>query len=347
MPLKRKSTIHEVANLAQVGIGTVSRVLNNHPSVRPETRARVQKAMEQLGYRPNPHARRVAGGRSYTVSVMVPFVATEFFSRLLDGIESVLTEERYDLAIFPLLSPRRLQLYLQSHTLAYQTDGLIVSSLDITQLFEGGKLPTDRPIVVVDGKSDRFDSSFVDNRLGGQMAAEYLMRFPGQLFVVTLEEDLDRVFTDTVFSERVAGFKDTLERHSHSIPPNHVYVTRFSAEGGRLALQQFMQVAPPPYNIFAGADLLALGILEEAQRHGLKLGQDLRVLGYDGQPWTEKQGLSTLVQPVEQMGAEAARFLLERINGNRNPVRCTRFEPKLVERDSTVFAGQAVMASDD
>jgi LacI family transcriptional regulator len=342
MPPKRKSTIHEVAQLAQVGIGTVSRVLNNHPSVRSETRARIQQAMRQLGYNPNPHARRVAGGKSYTVSVMVPFVATEFFSRLLDGIESVLTEERYDLAIFPLLSQRRLQLYLQSHTLAYQTDGLIVSSLDITQLFEGGKLPTDRPIVVVDGKSDRFDSSYVDNRLGGQMAAEYLLRFPGAMFAVTLEEDLDRAFTDTVFSERIAGFRAILHQHHRPLPANHVYVTRFSAEGGRLALQQFMQVSRPPYNIFAGADLLALGILEEARRHELRLGEDLRVLGYDGQPWTEAQGLSTLAQPVEQMGAAAARFLLDRINGNHTAVRSARFEPKLVERASTLVRQAAV-----
>jgi LacI family transcriptional regulator len=302
--------------------------------------------MEHLGYSPNPHARRIAGGKSYTISVMVPFVATEFFSRLLDGIESVLTEERYDLAIFPLLSQRRLQLYLQSHTLAYQTDGLIVSSLDITRLFVGGKLPTDRPIVVVDGKSDRFDSSYVDNRLGGQMAAEHLLGFPGPLFLVTLEEDLDRAFTDTVFSERVAGFTEWIERHRRALPDNHIHVTRFSAEGGRLALQQFMRVDPPPYNIFAGADLLALGILEEAERHGLRLGQDLRVLGYDGQPWTAEHGLSTLVQPVEQMGAEAARFLLERINGKPGPVRSSRFEPRLVTRVSTGYAG-ALMASDD
>ena len=83
---RKKPTIHDVAAKAGVGLGTVSRVLNDNPAVRHETRARVLRAMEELGYAPNPHARRIAGGRSYTVSVLLPFVATEFYRRLVEGI---------------------------------------------------------------------------------------------------------------------------------------------------------------------------------------------------------------------------------------------------------------------
>ncbi|RTH09458.1 LacI family transcriptional regulator, partial [Thermus scotoductus] len=160
---KKKPTILEVAARAGVGLGTVSRVLNNHKAVRPETRARVLKAMEELGYTPNPHARRIAGGRSYTVSVLLPFVATEFYRRLVEGIEGVLLEKRYDLALFPILSQARLRRYLESSTLAFLTDGLILASYDLSEHFEGNRLPTDRPVVLVDAKNPRYDSVYLDN----------------------------------------------------------------------------------------------------------------------------------------------------------------------------------------
>ncbi|MGI8747264.1 MAG: LacI family DNA-binding transcriptional regulator, partial [Deinococcus sp.] len=113
-----KPTIQDVARQAEVGLGTVSRVLNNHASVREVTREAVLRAIADLGYVPNPHARRIAGGRSYTISVLLPVVTTEFYLRLLDGLEQAFQEARYDVAIFPLLDRSRLERYLGSHTLA-------------------------------------------------------------------------------------------------------------------------------------------------------------------------------------------------------------------------------------
>lgn len=335
MSSKRKPTIHEVAHLAKVGIGTVSRVLNNHPSVRPETRTRVMAAMESLGYSPNPHARRVAGGRSYTVSVVLPVVATEFYNRMLEGIEQVLSDERYEIALFPILTPSRLSRYLESQSMAFQTDGLLISSQGLAQLLATQKPQIDRPVVMVDAYSLRFDSAFVDNRVGGRMAAKYIGQFPGNHFIITVEEELDKAMGHTVWDDRLAGFLEGMTDLGLDFPANHRYISGFSAEGGRLAMQYFSQISKPPYNIFAGADLLALGVMEEAERQGLELGTDVRVLGYDGQLWTDARGISTLAQPIERMGAEAARMLLERIRGYRGAPRSARFEPTLIERKST------------
>jgi LacI family transcriptional regulator len=332
---RRKPTIHEVAHLARVGIGTVSRVLNNHPSVRAETRERVLLAMASLGYSPNPHARRVAGGRSYTISLILPVVSTEFYNRLLEGIEQVLSEERYEIALFPIFSPQRLQRYLESRSLAYQTDGLLVASQGLAHLLPDQRFPTERPVVLVDAYSPHYDSAYVDNYLGGQMAAQYLSQFPGEVFAIQMQEELDDFMGNTVGQERIAGFRDGLGQMGRRLPAEHIFVSRFSAEGGRLALQYFMQQAKPPYNIFAGADLLALGVLEEAERQGLELGEQVRLLGFDGHPWTEARGLSTLSQPIEVMGAEATRLLFDRIRGYKGGPRARRFEPTLIERRST------------
>lgn len=332
---RRKPTIHEVAHLAKVGIGTVSRVLNNHPSVRPETRSRVLAAMTRLGYSPNPHARRVAGGKSYTVSLVLPVASTEFYSRLLEGIEHILAEERYEIALFPILSPSRLDRYLQSRSLAYQTDGLLVSSQGLAHLLPDQKFPTERPVVLVDAFSPHYDSAFMDNRLGGQMAAQHLAHFPGAMFAIQVQEELDEVLKNTVSLERIEGFREGLQKAGKSLPSSHVFVSRFSAEGGRLALQHFMRLARPPYNIFTGTDLLALGVLEEAERRGLEVGEQIRLLGFDGHPWTTTKGLSTLAQPIEEMGAEAARLLMDRIRGYKGSPRAKRFEPTLIVRKST------------
>lgn len=328
-------TIADVAARAGVGIGTVSRVINNSPAVRPETRAKVQAVMEELGYVPNPHARRIAGGRSYTVSVLLPFVGTEFYLRLLEGIEAELGEQRYDLALFPLLSKQRLERFLSSSALAYHTDGLIVASYDLAERFPGGRLPTDRPVVMVDARSEAYDSAYLDNALGGRLAAEHLLALGGPVFAVQIEEELDRAFASTVFSARIGGFREALAQAGVPLPEDHVFRTRLSAEGGQIALQRFLELQRPPFNVFAAADVVALGVVEAAERSGLEVGREVRVLGFDGQPWTATRGLSTLEQPVETMGRAAARMLIERLQGTEGPPRHERFEPRLVVRSST------------
>ncbi len=328
-------TIADVARRAGVGIGTVSRVINSSPAVRPETRARVQAVMEELGYVPNPHARRIAGGRSYTVSVLLPFVGTEFYLRLIDGIEEELGGQRYDLALFPLLSKKRLERFLNSSALAYHTDGLIVASYDLAERFPGGRLPTDRPVVLVDALNPAYDSAYLDNELGGRLAAEHLLGLGGPIFAVQIEEELDQAFASTVFQARLGGFREALEQAGRSLEENHLFRTRLSAEGGQIALQRFLEVARPPMNVFAAADVVALGVVEEAERRGLRVGRDVRVLGFDGQPWTAGKGISTLQQPVEEMGRAAAQMLIERMHGADYPPRRRRFEPSLLARASS------------
>jgi DNA-binding LacI/PurR family transcriptional regulator len=133
----------------------------------------------------------------------------------------------------------------------------------------------------------------------------------------------------------MAGFQEALQALGRPFPEDHLYVTRLSQEGGRLALRHFLDKASPPLNIFAGADQVALGVLEEAERLDLTLGKEVRILGFDGHPFAEEAGLSTIAQPVEAMGARAAQLLLERMQGYAGPPRQVRFEPVLVERAST------------
>jgi DNA-binding LacI/PurR family transcriptional regulator len=330
-----KLTIQEVAQAAGVGVGTVSRVLNHHKSVRPETRERVERAMQELGFTPNPHARRVAGGKSYTVSIILQVVGTDFYIRLLNGLESTLEAHRYDSALFPLLGRERLERYLNSNTLAYLSDGIVMASHNLGDLYPDGRLPTRQPVVIVDGFNPHYDSVYLDNRLGGELAAQALARLPGEIMAISVHQALDEAFKTSIFADRMNGFYNALEEMGRPVPLEQRRTVTFNLENARTAARDLLERATLPVNIFAAADLIALGVLEETRALGLEVGRDVRVIGFDDHPWSAERGLSTLHQPVEAMGAAAAELLVERLSGFKGEPRTVRFEPRLVERSST------------
>ncbi|EYB68704.1 LacI family transcriptional regulator [Deinococcus phoenicis] len=328
----RKPTIQDVARQAGVGVGTVSRVLNNHAAVKGATRDLVLKAIADLDYTPNPHARRIAGGKSYTISVLLPVVTTEFYVRLLDGLETAFQEARYDVAIFPLLDRSRLERYLGSHTLAYQADGLVMATYNLTQLLSERRLRTQQPTVLVDAYAEGVDCAFMDNLTGGRLAGEYAATLPGELYAIWVETELDQLFTTRVFEERRTGFLEAVRAAGRGVRTE--ITASFDALAARNAAVTLLDGAQFPCTVFASADLLAGALLDEAQVRGLTPGRDVRVIGFDDQPWAAARGLTTLHQPVEQMGYEAAQLLLTRLGGHRGPPRTRRFEPRLIVRDT-------------
>ncbi|WP_034387248.1 LacI family DNA-binding transcriptional regulator [Deinococcus sp. YIM 77859] len=328
----RKPTIQDVARRAGVGVGTVSRVLNNHAAVKDVTREAVLKAIAELDYTPNPHARRIAGGKSYTISVLLPVVTTEFYVRLLDGLETAFQEARYDVAIFPLLDRSRLERYLGSHTLAYQADGLVMVTYNLTGLLSERRVRSQQPTVLVDAHAQNVDCAFMDNVLGGRLAGEYAARLPGELYAIWVETELDQLFTTRVFKERRAGFHEALQAAGREVQGE--FTASFDALAARNVAATLLDGARFPCTVFASADLLAAALLDEVRVRGLTAGQDVRVIGFDDQPWAAARGLTTLHQPVEQMGYEAAQLLLTRLGGYRGPPRVRRFEPRLVVRDT-------------
>lgn len=332
----RKPTIQDVARLAGVGVGTVSRVLNNHAAVKGATREAVLKAIADLDYTPNPHARRIAGGKSYTISVLLPVLTTEFYARLLDGLETAFQEARYDVAIFPLLDRSRLERYLGSHTLAYQADGLVMATYNLTQMFNEKRLRTQQPTVLVDAHADNVDCSYMDNVFGGKLAGEYATSLPGALYAVWVETELDHLFTTRVFQDRRAGFLQAVQQAGRSV---HAELTSsFDTLAARNTAATLLDEARAsgklPITVFASADLLAGALLDETLARGLKPGQDVRIIGFDDQPWAAERGITTLHQPVESMGYEAAQLLLSRLSGHKGPPRARRFEPRLIIRET-------------
>lgn len=330
-------TIQDVAQHAGVGVGTVSRVLNNHAAVKPSTREAVLQAIAALDYTPNPHARRIAGGKSYTISVLLPVLTTEFYARLLDGLETAFQEARYDVAIFPLLDRSRLERYLASHTLAYQADGLVMATYNLTRVFHERRLRTQQPTVLVDAYTDDADCSYMDNLAGGRLAGEYAAALPGTLYAIWVETELDQLFTTRVFEDRREGFRLALAAAGREMDTE--YTSSFDTLAARNTAAALLddvaaRAGGLPCTVFASADLLAGALLDETLVRGLKPGQDVRIIGFDDQPWAAARGLTTLHQPVEAMAYEAAQLLLTRLGGYRGAPRARRFLPHLIVRDT-------------
>lgn len=333
----RKPTIQDVARQAGVGVGTVSRVLNNHLAVKEVTRETVLRAISELDYTPNPHARRIAGGKSYTISVLLPVLTTEFYVRLLDGLETAFQEARYDVAIFPLLDRSRLERYLASHTLAYQADGLVMATYNLTQMFHERRLGHQQPTVLVDAYAENVDCSYMDNVIGGELAGDYAAQFSGPLYAIWVETELDLMFTTRVFEDRRAGFHKAISAAKRTVAGE--FISSFDSLAARnTAIKLLDEVQADldnlPCTVFASADLLAGALLDEVQARGLKAGQDVRIIGFDDQPWAAQRGITTLHQPVESMGYEAAQLLLTRLNSYKGPPRARRFEPRLIVRET-------------
>ncbi len=330
-----KPSIKDVASLAGLSLGTVSRVLNNNPKVRPENQRKVLKAIAQLGYRPNPFARSLPSNKTYMISIFLPMMNSEFYSYLFEGINNELLDSWYDSSIYPVFSKKRLISYSNPNAFPYRSDGILFISLIPEKLFENGHLPTNKPVVLVDASSDKYDSIYVDNVNGGYLAGKHLLEKQGEVFLISIREDLKAEFASGVFGKRRRGFEKALKESNISLPNSHVFEVGESFIDGLIAGRKILQEAHSPINIFAICDTLAIGVVEAVKEFGFTLGTDVRVIGFDDLKWSKKIGLTTIRQPIMEMGKKATRILLKRISGDSSPRYEACFEPKLVVRTST------------
>lgn len=333
--MRSKITIKDVARHAGVVPSTVSRVVNDHPDIGTETRARVQEAIRALGYRPDRLARSIRKGRTQSVSVLLPMAGSDFYSTLINAIDSTMSEDDYDAALFPLLSERRLKRYRDPDALPYQTDGLIYASLDPDHLYDHGRIPLNLPAVLIDIHNPKYDHVVVNNVHGGRLAAEHLLEKPAPTYVIAVEERHHTPFASGVFRERLAGFRAVYREAGQSLPDNHIFTAEFSWESARNAARQLLSQVSAPVNVFATCDLFAQVVMDQLTTTNLVLGRDVRLIGFDDQPWALEEGLTTIRQPITEMGELAAKLLLARLNDPEHPLQSRMLEPTLVIRQTT------------
>jgi LacI family transcriptional regulator len=329
-------TIKDVARLAGVSVGTVSNVLNRPRRVSPQTRARVEWAIEQLGFRPNKVARALISQRTSTVGMIVPDAANPFFAELLRAVEDVLGEKDYAV-IFGnsdnnASKERRYLRALRER----RVDGMIAVTATDADADEICSLGEEVPLVIVDRLIAGWEGDCVlgDNRLGMKMAVGHLIAL-GHRSIALINGDL-RLSTAR---ERYRGFLESLAEHS--LEPAAVSFGAFTFESGYSQMSAMLQQGTLPSAVCAANDLLALGAIAASVDAGLSVPGQVSIVGYDDIIFARlsSPGLTTVRQNARAMGAEAAHLILERLEGSRSEPRQVVLEPELVVRHSTAPPG--------
>ncbi len=328
-----KLNVRVVAKKAGVGVGTVSRVINNEPGVRASTRERVLSVIKELGYVPNVHAQAIAGGKTRNILLITPEIKTEFYWRVFAGLSDLLDLKDYDALIYPLSHVKQLGKLKGPSSLIQQVDAVVLCTLPLEKVFKS-KENVKVPLILLEGNSPRYDSIYVDNYAGGKIAAETLIgKGSENFFVIHSSETNPLMEINETVQRRLQGFKDFLESSGISLPEDNViYGDLFLGVSTEKIVRILTKNLKPA--IFALTDNLAQIVLGVAYALGLVPGTDFFLVGYDNQFWTERVGLTTIQQPMEKMGACTAEVLLKRLSDSGAPVQHVKFMPSLVQRNT-------------
>jgi DNA-binding LacI/PurR family transcriptional regulator len=308
------SSISAVAALAGVSTATVSRVLNRSKPVNAETRERVEAAVAQLGYRANPFARSLMSGESRLILVLVPDFANPFFAEIVQGIESMTRRHGYSI----LLSHAQDNSTLDT-AYAQLADGVIsLAHVQDQRAIKGGTgQPHELPWIACSEFMPDNGMPYVsiDHRQASIDAVQYLLnRGHRRIALLTAQEDYAWA------QQRRAGYEETLQRAGLPIDPAYVRIARgtgyadgIAAVGGLLSLRE------QPTAIFAVSDTLAIGAIKALRRAGRRVPDDVAVIGFDNVPLSQvfEPSLTTIAQPMRELGSTAAELLLEQLAGKQ------------------------------
>ncbi len=307
------STIADVAVRAGVGIGTVSRVLNGSNQVRPETRARVQQAMDELDYQPSRSSRRTQRGHRGYVGILVHFFEGPSAYQRLRGIVTRLQPHGFEVVLFIVDSPERARERLADLPHNQQLDGLIIMSLPL-QADEGQRLAEARfPTVLLDTLHPALPSVTIDDGAGGTMATEHLLDL-GHERVAFVGEPHRNPFGFIASRYREEGYKAALAASGLEPGPGYIKRGPHSRSSGRQMATELFTLAEPPTAIVSASDLQAIGVLEAARTLGRAIPHDVSVIGFDDIDMASYVGLSTVRQPLELSGQLGADLILSAIS---------------------------------
>jgi DNA-binding LacI/PurR family transcriptional regulator len=310
----RAPRIRDVAARAGVGVGTVSRVLNDAPGVADATRKRVREVMDELGYRPSSTARNLSLGRTLTLGVVAPFFTSPSVVERLRGIDDVIGDSAYDLTLFNIETLQQRREALRRFARRSRVDGVIVISLPLTASEVRGLGRDGLPAVCVDVPDSPLPHVAIDDVEGGSIATRHLLE-AGHERIGFIGDVKDVAFGFASSERRLRGFEAALHEAGVTLPAGYVKRGPFGRESaGRLA-RQLLALRRRPTAVFAASDVQAFGVLDAAARAGLAVPEDLSVIGFDDIELAAAIGLTTVRQPLRESGQLGARLLLAALDG--------------------------------
>ena len=327
------SKIHDVAKLANVSIATVSRVLNpgNH-KVNAQTAENVRQAVKELDYRPNALARALQMKKTMTIGVIIPDISNHYYAEIVRGIQSVADREGYNI-ILQNTDRNQDQIVKSIYLLREKiVDGIIFSGGTINGYEPLSALKELRDRVVVIGRHDvDFPAIMVDNIAGATIAIEHLIDVGHKrIGFIGWSED------STTAKDRLSGYKNALAQNSCHFEPSLIRHGKLTPASGCQEAEVLLSQEKRPTAIFAGNDQMAFGVIYAAIEMGLRVPEDLAVIGFDNIPLSSffVPSLSTIEVPMFTLGTDSMESLV-RLMAGEQVSRIKLHKTKLIVRNST------------
>jgi LacI family transcriptional regulator len=333
--MAKKQTIYDVARVANVAISTVSRVLNGSPYVSEETKRRVQKAIDELDFRPQVNARKLARREAQIIAVALPSFTTPFFNEVLKGIKDRLKDTDLDFIIYntgSTNSEETLKTFLDRGI----PDALLILSISIDDEISKRLKNSGIPVVLVGAKHDDFNYLFWNNYKGGYLAGEHLIK-QGYKKIGMVRSHSKSLVAD----QREKGFRDVLQ--TYNLPLEEKFfvkgITRkhsgYSEEAGYEAIQIMKERGGFPEAIFCTNDAQAIGVMHALREEKMRIPEDIGLMGYDNIKFAHYMGLTTIDQKMYDVGMMSIDRLTTMIKEKDTSIIQKEIEPKLVIRHTT------------
>ena len=327
---KQSVTIQDVAKTAGVSVSTVSRVLNGKVDVSSETQDRVRSVIDEMGYTTNLAARSMRSLKKNLVGLIMPDIAYPFAVEVMRGVNQAIADSESDLLVYTTGDVRKSG--RASHEQKYVsllnnsiTDGAIIVA-PVT-----GEFSTDAPIVSIDPlmSNPNYPSVHATNYQGAMDAMNYLLSLGHKrIGFICGRAELESS------TRRLKGYRDALEQAELPVEENLITSGDYTTERGVKCTQELLSLDNPPTAIFASNDQTAMGVYQVAQKMGLRIPEDLSVVGFDNIMESKYMKLTTVDQFIYEMGLVATQMLIKLINGEPLDSQTYKMHTQLIIRDS-------------
>lgn len=336
------ASIRDVAQRANVSTATVSHVINGTRYVSPELTERVQVVMEELRYRPDAVARSLRRQETLTIGLLVPSVEIPFFASVVYSVERAAAQNGYNIILCNSEWQQAEEKIQLQDLISRRVDGLICISAGMDAAQIAPVIEADTPVVTFERPmlDTGLDAVGIDNLKGGYIATKHLIELGHRRIAA-----ITGLTISTLSDDRLQGYRSALTEAGLPMEPSMVFYGNYQPQTGRPAVEHFLSLPEKPTAVFAFNDMMALGVLQKLSELNLQVPGDMAVVGFDGIRSSQymSPALTTVRQPIEEMGQLAVELLLNRIHGKGTvQAQYIKLEPELIVRASTVSQSSTI-----
>ncbi|MAL16499.1 MAG: LacI family transcriptional regulator [Balneola sp.] len=333
--MNKKVTIYEVAKRAEVAISTVSRVLNGSENVSKATKEKVEKAIDELNFRPQVSARKLASKEPQMLAIAVPSFTTPYFNEVLKGVKDEIKKMDLDIIMYNTGS-KQPEEAVQNFFDRGTADAVILLSIDVSDKVHKLIQATQTPAVLVNAQHPSYNYFMLNDYQGGYLAGEHLVKQGFEnLGMIT------SVIDSRASQQRLKGYTDALKNYKMKVDKS-LFMSGdstkhggFTEESGFEAIYKFDKQGKFPDAIFCSNDTQAVGAIYALSKLGLKVPDDIAIMGYDNIKLSKYLELTTIDQKMYTIGVQATKRLAEIITKPDDELYQTTINPVLVKRGST------------